>query len=78
MRRSPFILAPIDVGIVCIHGSLVDTGTVHVRRSPVDTRTVRIQGSYDNIRIVHVHRSMLTGVWIPQKSDGPVMPQWMP
>ena len=77
MRRSPIILAPIDVEIVHLHGSPVDAGIVQVRGSSVDAGTVRIQGSHD-VRTVHVHGSMLTGVWIPRKSDGPVMPQWMP
>ena len=71
IRRSPISLALVNVGIVRIHRSPVDAKTVHIRMNLVNAGTVRIQGSYNNVKTVHIHESMLTGVRIPQKSDGP-------
>ena len=65
MGRGPISLVLVNVGIVHIHGSPVNTGTVHIHSSLV------------NVRTVHVHGSMQTGVWIPQKSNSPVMLPWM-
>ena len=78
MGWSPISLVPVNVGIVHIHKSLVDAETVHIHGSPIDTGTVHIQRSHVNVRIVHIHGSMQIRVRIPQKSDGPVMPLWMP
>ena len=77
MRRSSIILALVNVGLVRLHGSPVDAETVHICGSPVDAGIVHIQESHE-IKTVHVHGSMLIGVWIPRKSNGPVMLQWMP
>ena len=65
MGLGPISLVPVDVEIVHICGSHVDAGTIHIHGSPI------------NIGTVHIHRNMQTGVQIPQKSDGPVMPPWM-
>ena len=63
--RGPISLVSVNIGTVDIHGN------------PVDVRIVHIHGSPVNDGIVHVHGSMQTGVQIPQKGDGPVMPPWM-
>ena len=71
VRRSLIILAPVDVGIIRLHRSPVDVETVHICKSPVDVRAVCIQEIH-NVNTIHVHRSMLIGVRIPRKSNGPV------
>ena len=63
--QGPFSLIPVNIGTVHIHGNPVDAEIVHIHGSPVDIGTI------------HVHGGMQTGVQIPQKGDGPVMPPWM-
>ena len=40
----------------------VDIEIVHILKSHIDTRTIHIRGSHTDIRAVHVHGNMQTGV----------------
>ena len=51
--RDPTSLVPVHVGIILVHKNHVDAGTIPILKSRVDVRTI------------HVHADMPTGVQIP-------------
>ena len=56
---------PVHAGIVPIHKNHADTGIVLILENCI------------NVETVHVRASMLTEVWIPQRSDSLTRLLWM-
>ena len=62
---NPTNLAHGHAEIVPVHKNHVDPGTILILENRV------------NIGTIHVHPSMLTEVWIPQRSNGPTTQLWI-
>ena len=64
----------VDVGTALVHKNHVNAGTVPILENHVNAGTVPILESCVDVGTIHVHVDMLTGVRIPQRSNGPTMP----
>ena len=73
---NPTNPAHVHAEIVPIHKNHADAEVTLIPENHVDAGTVLILENRIDIGTVHVRTGMLTGVWIPQRSDVPTTQLW--
>ena len=80
----------VHAGIIPVHKNHADAEFTHIPENHVDAGTILILESHNDAEVtlipenhvnvgtvhIHVHAGMLTGVWIPQRSDVPTTQLW--
>ena len=74
---NPANPAYVYAGIVPIHKNHVDAEATFILKNHVDAGIVLILENCVDVKTVHVLAGILTGFWIPQRSDGLTMQLWM-